>query len=55
MRQRLQEKLQAQVEQQGAIFPPEPTKSPPSKAAKDAAAHHLRRGRLKRVARKKSR
>jgi len=55
MRRRLEEKLQAQVEQHGAIFPPPGPKSAPSKAAKDAAAHGLRRGRLKGVAGKKSR
>ncbi len=54
MRQRLEQKLQAQIEQQGAIFPPQGTKSAPSKAAKDAVAHGVREGRLKRLARKKS-
>jgi hypothetical protein len=55
MRRRLQEKLQAQVEQDGAIFPPRGKKSAPSKAGKNAVAHRLRRHRVKRVARKKSR
>ena len=55
MRRRLEEKLQGQVEQQGAIFPPQRAKSAPSKAAKDAAAHGLRRGHLKGVAGKESR
>jgi len=55
MRRRLEEKLQAQVEQQGAIFPPQGAKSAPSKATKDAVAHGLRCGRLKRMAGKKSR
>ena len=55
MRRRLEAKLQAQVEEQGAIFPPQRAKSAPSKAPADAVAHGLRRGRLKGVARKKSR
>jgi hypothetical protein len=55
MRQRLEQKLQAQVEEQGAIFPPERKKSASSKARKDAAAHGLRRRRTQGVARKKSR
>ena len=55
MRRRLQEKLQAQVEEEGAIFPPERTKSAASKAAKDAVAHGLRPGRAQGMARKKSR
>jgi len=55
MRRRLEEKLQAQVEQQGAIFPPQRAKSAPSKAATDAVVYGLRRSRLKRLARKKSR
>ena len=55
MRRRLEQKLQAQVEQQGAIFPPAGAKSAPSKAAKDAVAHGLRGGGLKRMAGKKSR
>jgi hypothetical protein len=55
MRRRLQEKLQAHVEQQGAIFPPERAKSAASETRKDAVAHGLRRSRAQRVARKKSR
>jgi hypothetical protein len=55
MRRRLEEKLQAQVEQQGAVFPPQRAKSAPPPAAKDAVAHGLWRGRLKGVAGKKSR
>jgi uncharacterized protein YdaU (DUF1376 family) len=55
MRKRLQEKLQAQVEEQGAIFPPERKKSASSPAGNDAAAHSVRDDQAKRVARKKSR
>ena len=54
MRRRLQDKLQAQVEEQGAIFPPERKKSASSPAGNDAIAHRLGRGQTKRVARKKS-
>lgn len=43
MRRRLEQKLQVQVEEHGAIFPPERTESPPSAARNDAAAHGLRR------------
>jgi hypothetical protein len=50
MRGRLEQKLQGQVEQQGAIFPPQRAKSAPSKAATDAVAHGLGRGRLKGMA-----
>jgi len=55
MRRRLEDKLQAQVEEQGAIFPPERKKSASSPAGKDATANRIRRGQAKRVARKKSR
>jgi hypothetical protein len=55
MRRRLEEKLQAQVEQHGAIFPPQPKKGAPSAPPGDAPAHGLRGGRAARVARKKSR
>ena len=55
MRQRLEQKLQAQVESHGAVFPPERTQGPSSKAGRDAAAHGLRRGQTEGVARKKSR
>ena len=54
MRRRLQDKLQAQVEEQGAIFPPERKKSASSPAGNDAIAHRLGRGQTKRVARKRS-
>ena len=43
MRRRLEQKLQAQVEAQGAIFPPERKQSASSAARNDAAAHGLRR------------
>ena len=55
MRRRLEQKLQAQVGQQGAIFPPQREKSAPSKTTKDAVAHELRRGGRKGMAGKKSR
>ena len=55
MRRRLEHKLQEQVEHRGAIFPPQRAKSAPSKAATDAVAHGLRRGRLKGVAGEESR
>jgi hypothetical protein len=55
MRRRLAEKLQAQVEQHGAIFPPQPKKGAPSPPPDDAPAHGLRRPHTARVARKKSR
>ena len=54
MRRRLEQKLQAQVEEQGAIFPPERKKGASSEAGDDAAAHGLRRAKAKGVARKKS-
>src|SRR3974377_704006 len=54
MRRRLEDKLQAQGEEQGAIFPPERKKSASSPAGNDAAAHSLRRRQTKGVARKKS-
>jgi hypothetical protein len=55
MRRRLQDKLQAQVEEQGAIFPPERKESTSSAAGTDATANRLRSGSAKRVARKKPR
>ena len=55
MRRRLEQKLQAQVEEQGAIFPPERKKSTSSPARDDATAHSVRDGQTKRVAWKKSR
>src|ERR1041385_108700 len=55
MRRRLQDKLQAQAEEQGAIFPAERKKSASSAAGNDAAAYAVRGDPTKRVARKKSR
>jgi len=55
MRQRLTDKLQAQVEHQGAIFPPEREKSTSSAARKDATANRLRGRNAKGMARKESR
>lgn len=55
MRRRLEEKLQAQVEAQGAIFPPQAAPGAPSVPPPEATAHELRPGRAARVARKKSR
>jgi hypothetical protein len=54
MRRRLEEKLQAQVEQHGAIFPPPRPEDLASAPGKDATAHGLRRGRAQRLARKRS-
>ena len=55
MRRRLETKLQAQVEQQGAIFPPQREKGAPSAATKDAVAYGLWPRGLKRVAGKRPR
>jgi hypothetical protein len=55
MRQRLEQKLQAQVEAHGAVFPPEQSKSASAQTRNDAATHGLRRGHAKGVARQKSR
>ncbi len=55
MRQRLEQKLQAQVEHQGAIFPPQRAKGAPSAATEDAVAHGLRDRGVKGVAGKESR
>lgn len=55
MRQRLADKLQAQVEEQGAIFPPQRKKSASSAVRKDATANGLRGRNAKGMARKKSR
>ena len=54
MRQRLANKLQAQVEERGAIFPPEREKSASSASRKDATANGLRGCNAKRMAREKS-
>ena len=55
MRQRLADKLQAQVEEQGAIFPPQREESASSAARKDATANGLRGRNAKGLARKESR
>jgi hypothetical protein len=44
MRQRLEERLQKVAEREGAIFPPQPKKSP-SSAPRDHVVKHRRRGR----------
>lgn len=54
MRRRLEEKLQAQVEQDGAIFPPQRAQGAASLPPADATAHGLRRRGAAGVARKKS-
>ena len=54
MRRGLADKLQAQIEELGAIFPPERKKSASSAAREDAVAHGLRRGPAKGVAREES-
>jgi hypothetical protein len=55
MRRRFEQKLQAQIEAHGAIFPPERKKGTSSQARRDATAHCFRRRNAKGVARKKSR
>ena len=50
MRRRLEEKLQAEANRHGGVFPPEPTQSPPPAARTDAPAHQLRAGGPERVA-----
>ena len=54
-RRRLGEKLQAQVGQHGAVFPPQRKKGAASAPGKEATAHGLWRGRAPGVAREKSR
>src|SRR5262245_60883941 len=44
MRRRLQEKLQAQADRLGGIFPPERTQRVASAGAATASAQHVRRG-----------
>ena len=55
MRRRLEEKLQAEANRHGGVFPPERTQGAPSAAGADAPAHGLRSGGSERVARKRSR
>jgi len=54
MRQRLEEKLQAQADRHGGVFPPEQMPGTASAPGADASTHGLREGRSGRVARKKS-
>ena len=44
MRRRLEDKLQAEANRHGGVFPPERTPGAPSAAAADASAHRLRPG-----------
>jgi hypothetical protein len=55
MRKRLQQKMQEQANRHGGVFPPPPNQGLASAAGNDAAAHGLRHGAVKRVARKKPR
>ena len=55
MRRRLEERLQAQVEKDGAIFAPKRAQGAPSKKRADAVAHQLWHGGAQSMARKKSR
>jgi hypothetical protein len=54
MRRRLEEKLQAEVNRHGGVFPPERTQGVASTAAEDARANGLRGRRSGSVARTKS-
>lgn len=54
MRRRLEEKVQAEADRHGGVFPPKRTQSVASPAAKDASAHGVRADRAKGVARPKS-
>ena len=54
MRRRLEEKLQAEVNRHGGVFPPERTQGVASAAANDAPADRLRGGGPGGVARTKS-
>jgi hypothetical protein len=54
MRQRLEEKLQAEVNRHGGVFPPERKQGVASAPADDASAHGLRKCGLGGVAREKS-
>jgi hypothetical protein len=55
MRRRLEEKLQAEANRHGGVFPPRRTQSAPSAAGNPAPAHGLRRDHAAGVARKRSR
>jgi hypothetical protein len=52
MRRRLEEKLQAEANRHGGVFPPERPQSAPPAAGADAPAHRLRPRDPDRVARK---
>jgi hypothetical protein len=54
MRRRLEEKLQAQTDRHGGVFPPERTQGVASPPANDAPANRLRGCRSSGVARTKS-
>ena len=54
MRRRLEEKMQAEANRHGGVFPPERTQGVASSSGKDATADSLRRGHAGGVARKKS-
>ncbi len=54
MRRRLEEKLQAQADRQGGVFPPKRTQGVASASGVDAVADSLRGGQTGRVAGKKS-
>ena len=54
MRRRLEEKVQAEADRCGGVFPPERAQSVASAAARDAAAHGVRSDRIKSVVRTKS-
>ena len=53
MRRRLEEKLQAEVNRHGGVFPPERRQGVASASAEDASAQRIRSGRTGRVARTK--
>jgi len=55
MRRRLEEKLQAQADRHGGVFPPERMPGTPSAPGADASTHGLWGSGSGRVARKKSR
>ena len=55
MRRRLQDKLQAQAEGRGLVFPPGRTSGAAAAQRNDAPDHRLRSDPTHRVARKKSR
>jgi hypothetical protein len=54
MRRRLEEKLQAQADRQGGVFPPQRAQSMASASGGDAVADGLRAGGVGRMAGKKS-